>query len=132
MVFGSQQLVLSSWSESAGREPRDYSGREPRDTFTVTHGMTAFENVMKTVENCLADADKARQAGNLDHRTGQMVMIGLLLPALNQGEGAARLRAAPARARRGWLSIKTGPSPRDPYRHALTRRPPRKARPFIS
>ena len=31
----------------------------------------------------------------------------LLPPALNQGEGAARLRAAPARARRGRLSIKT-------------------------
>ena len=30
-----------------------------------------------------------------------------LPPALNQGEGAARLRAAPARARRGRLSIKT-------------------------
>ena len=32
----------------------------------------------------------------------------LFLPlALNQGEGAARLRVAPARARRGRLSIKT-------------------------
>ena len=30
-----------------------------------------------------------------------------LPPALNQGEGAARLRAAPARARRGRLSVKT-------------------------
>ena len=37
----------------------------------------------------------------------------LLPPALNQGEGAARLRAAPARARRGRLSINT-PMPGTP------------------
>ena len=37
----------------------------------------------------------------------------LFAPALNQAEGAARLRAAPARARRGRLSINT-PMPGTP------------------
>ena len=39
-------------------------------------------------------------------KRGGKATSGLLPPALNQGEGAARLRAAPARARRGRLSIK--------------------------
>ena len=30
------------------------------------------------------------------------------------------------------LTAAAGPSPRDPYRHALAMRPPRKVRPFVS
>ena len=42
------------------------------------------------------------------------------------GEYAEGMLRAAARA----LTAAAGPSPRDPYRHALTMRPPQKVRPF--